>query len=58
MWWDANGVGHKRTTRAQRGRCGAEAEAAVLCVRSGGGGAVAGQPAALVCGDDLVSKDS
>ena len=27
-------------TRAQRGRCGAEA--AVLCVRSGGGGAVVG----------------
>ena len=41
------------TTRARRGRCGAEAavlcvrsdaEAAVLCVRSGGGSAVAGQP--------------
>ena len=48
------------TTRAQRGRCGVRcsAETAVLCVRSGGGGAVAGQPAALVCGDDLVSKDS
>ena len=65
----ANGVGHNAcaarqvlvwgTTRAQRGRCGAERQLCSVCMRSGGG-AVAGQPtgvrSALVCGDDRFRK--